>query len=719
MSFAKLHKVVTYLVAGLGLFALTLGRELPATATALIALGYAASWFAEGPLLAREGYSKLWNRAVVAFLVIQVLRGFGAASILSLGIEFAAFLQISRLFHRREARDHQHIAVLAFLHLIAATVLSTGLDYAAVFLGFVLVTPWMLALTHLRAEVEGNYQAGEGAHQQGDVARVLASKRVAGPGFLAGTSLLALPLFAVTALLFLLFPRVGMGFLSFGGDSGRNVAGFGRNVQLGGFGVIRDDPTVVLRVKTSDREGASSTSSGAAPSRSFRLRGTSFDHYDGAQWTRTGRGNRRLPQVQGRYPIRRWPDPDRDPRLSFVLDPLDEQVLFLPERVVGLGLEPRIEGGRRRFRKLFLAPGLDVRYADNDGLRLEYEAFIAPEDEPIPPEPLEPEARALYLQLPSGQQRVARLARKVVAGATTDAERAARIERYLRDSGRFRYTLEQPDTKGKEPLEVFLFEAQAGHCEYFSTAMAIMLRAAGVPSRNVTGFVGGSYNRYGEYYAIRQGDAHSWVEGYVDGRFRTYDPTPPARHAVAGEPGLLDQLRAAIDALRVRWSSQVVDYDMRRQLRVFREIGAFFSRFGASSEKAPGRDARERSETRELPWWPVALAGALALFAALGFVLLRRLRRRSARRGTREAREVVRLYRELERALARCGRERPMTRTPLEHAELLEAQRFPGSNTVREVTDAYLASRYGGQPLSPDRLSALRARIPRDLRPPR
>ena len=69
-----------------------------------------------------------------------------------------------------------------------------------------------------------------------------------GGGFLAGTALLSLPLFFVTAFFFLLFPRVGMGFLSLGDGNPSTVVGFGGDVQLGGFGVIRDDPTVVMRV---------------------------------------------------------------------------------------------------------------------------------------------------------------------------------------------------------------------------------------------------------------------------------------------------------------------------------------------------------------------------------------------------------------------------------------------------------------------------------------
>ena len=80
----------------------------------------------------------------------------------------------------------------------------------------------------------------------------------------------------------------------------------------------------------------------------------------------------------------------------------------------------------------------------------------------------------------------------------------------------YRYDLGSPSGKSKQPLDDFLFESKRGHCEFYSTAMAVMLRAVGVPTRNVTGFIGGSYNRFGKFYAVRQGDAHSWVEVFID-----------------------------------------------------------------------------------------------------------------------------------------------------------------------------------------------------------
>ncbi|MCZ7686114.1 MAG: DUF3488 domain-containing protein [Sandaracinaceae bacterium] len=252
MSFARLHKVVAFLIAGLGLVALAIGPELDWTSEIAIAIAFVLAIFAEGARIRDPRWIRAWNVGLLALVAVQVLRGFAGAAILPLALEVTAALQISRLMNRRGAREHQQIAALALLHLIAATVLSTELAYAFAFLGFVIVLPWMLAISHLRAEIEGQLGARPEPDRERDLARVLGSKRVIGPSFLAGTAALAVPLFAMTGLVFVLFPRVGLGFLSFGRGESQRMSGFGANVELGEFGVIRTDPTVVLRVTPPD-----------------------------------------------------------------------------------------------------------------------------------------------------------------------------------------------------------------------------------------------------------------------------------------------------------------------------------------------------------------------------------------------------------------------------------------------------------------------------------
>ncbi len=718
MSFAALHKLVAYLLSGLGLFALSLGGELGPGALALIAIGWCASFFAEGERLARPAWARGWTMAVVAMLTLQVLRGFFDGAILALAIEFTAFLQISRLMNRRDAAAYQQIAVLAFLHLIAATVLSTEFSYAAIFVGFVVVTPWMLALSHLRREIEGNYPGV--ARQEGraiaDVKRVLASRRVVGPRFLAGTAALAVPIFALTAVVFLFFPRVGLGLLAFGRSRAQRVAGFGNTVDLGGFGTIRDDPTVVLRV-TPPADGPTER----PPQLAMRMRGTAFDRYDGRTWTRSEGLPRNVGHFGEEYPLVRYASPERDVALRIVLEPLDESVVFLPPNTVALSVPPRGVGGAPRGRDLRIASGQELRYVDGDDVGLVYVAHVSrdPREQTLPAPTSE--ERLAYLAVPPGHERVAALATSLVRGARTPAEKAERLQRHLRDEGRYRYTLSLSEPPTGPPLEHFLFRARAGHCEFFATALAVMLRASGVPTRNVTGFLGGRYNPYGGYYAVRQGDAHSWVEAWLgedSGGWVTFDPTPPARGEVGPPEGLFSGLEALVDALRTRWTTRVVGYDLSAQIGLFRSIGRALRGLRATQGSAGDRSLGRRgtaSSGSEMPTWMMVV---VALVAASIMVVAWRMSRRGAASERPRAvalaasqREAIALYVALERALAASGHARPRERTPREHALQLRAAGYAGADVVEAITDAYLRARFGGAVLAPEELATLRGRL--------
>ena len=717
MSFAQLHKWVAYLISGLGLVALSLGSELAEPVLVAIALGYASSWFAEGPMLTRVNYARGWTAAVVGLLVLQVARAVADAPTLSMAIEFAAFLQISRLYNRRSAIDYQQIAVLAFLHLIAATVLSTNLSYAALFVGFVIVTPWMLALSHLRREIEGNYPSGSGVDpaQRNAIERVLSSRRVVGPQFLLGTALLSLPLFAMTLTIFVTIPRVGQGFLSLRRDTGQKVAGFGNQVELGGFGVIRDDPTVVLRVLPQPRIDEK------AARVSLRMRGTSFDRYDGKRWTRSHaaaeslRGGLRQGMrsgMQGLRIIRRMPELERDMRMQVVLDHLEEPVVFLPEGTVAITVPPRVVASQNVQREITHAPGLDLRYDAIDGLGLVYTAWVsrAPGEADIVP--IAPELRADYLSVPPGHERVAALAQRVIGDASSAEQKALRIQGFLKH-GQFTYTLKQPDVGDQWPLIAFLLGSKSGHCEYFSSAMAIMLRTVGVPARNVTGLVGGRFNPYGGYYALRQGDAHSWVEAYHQGRgWVTYDPTPAARAVAGPSDGLWSDVNALIDALRTRWTTSVVGYDLRTQVGILRKLAAWIAAHRSRGGDRDGQGGDSKLELGAAFKAGLRVVGVLALAFGVAWFLRRRLRGPVARKNPPAARAVS-LYGELERALRKRGHPRPPAITPLEHARALARQGFAQASDVQTVTARYVEARFGGRPLHRAELAELRQAIDR------
>ena len=128
------------------------------------------------------------------------------------------------------------------------------------------------------------------------------------------------------------------------------------------------------------------------------------------------------------------------------------------------------------------------------------------------------------------------------------------------------YSLEMK-AAGPDPLADFLFNVKAGHCEYFSTAMAVMLRTRGIPARVVNGFLPGEYNDAAGAYTVRQSDAHSWVEVYFpeSSAWVTFDPTPIAGRTEPVSQGFTAQLGKYAEAFELFWFQYVVGYDQQEQ----------------------------------------------------------------------------------------------------------------------------------------------------------
>ncbi|MEZ4400939.1 MAG: transglutaminase-like domain-containing protein [Kofleriaceae bacterium] len=112
-------------------------------------------------------------------------------------------------------------------------------------------------------------------------------------------------------------------------------------------------------------------------------------------------------------------------------------------------------------------------------------------------------------------------------GATTDYAKAVRLRDWLQ--GNLSYTLDLRDPGGREPIDYFLFERKAGHCEYFASAFAVMGRAVGLRTRSVNGFLGGEWNEFDDYITVRPATP-AWTEVYFEGfGWLTFDATPSGR----------------------------------------------------------------------------------------------------------------------------------------------------------------------------------------------
>jgi hypothetical protein len=227
------------------------------------------------------------------------------------------------------------------------------------------------------------------------------------------------------------------------------------------------------------------------------------------------------------------------------------------------------------------------------GVRVQYEVLseLPPRPRPLPAGAdgdagFPPAIEARYLQLPENlDPRVRELAADIVGGAVGAMDKAARVESHLKAN--YAYSLQLDWEPGPQPVSTFLLSAKRGHCEYFASSMAVLLRASGVPTRLVNGFLMGEYNAIGDHYLVRESDAHSWVEVFVPGSgWREFDPTPPGPDRT--ELTLAYRLAQYLDAMEMYWNSYVLIYDTGAQMQFFR----------SAQERAQGIQAnlRERSD---------------------------------------------------------------------------------------------------------------------------
>ncbi len=695
MRFGVVHRFMTNALAALGVLALVSSGQFTRTVDIIVIVGLVLA------LAVRESWQRLAffkhvdTIALVLVIALQVTRFLLGASSLDVLIEFAAALPIDipPRDPARSAVHDQQVIVLALLHLIAGTVLGGGLGYGLCFAGVLVVAPGALVLSHLRREVEGNYRQGarDRTGLPVDVPRILRSRRVVGRSFIVVTCLLSIPIFVFTAVLFVAFPRVGLSLLQLNQGKSSRYIGFNDQMELAGTGLLKDDPTPALRVIVPNLPDPPPTWM------AMHLRGRSFDTYDGrGNWSESDQSVRPIVEAFGTIPL----DPQED-RLATTtpwtieLESFDPPYLFFPEDTTAFSLrKPDALLATNKVTPLRGAEG-EFRYQPSDH-GVEYIVYVDGARRPSFRSLLGDREREAYLHLPALPERMRALAREWTRGATTPREQATAIQHHLLNE--YKYDLNTPSGKADDPLDDFLFESKRGHCSFYSSAMAVLLRVVGVPTRTVNGFAGGNYNRFGKFYVVHQGDAHSWTEAYIeDEGWVVFDPTPAAGQESQGDMhGIWATLRDLVEATSERWDRHVVNYDLDQQYQIFKNVSRK-DRGGVRGQGAP--------------------AGRILFAAALGvgvvllalFLYSRRSRGKTRGKAPESAHrhsEIVAtaLYESLEQAMGLQGIHRAPGTPPLRHAEALTEASHPLAPQVMTVTRDYLRARFGGVDLDDARV---------------
>ena len=669
------------------------------------------------------------TRLVVSYLVffpidaIFLSRSFAAASAnpnlystLVASVHFLLFVTVVRLYSATTDRDALFLSMLAFAGVLASAIFTVDTYFLVLFLVFLFFS--VAAFTGLEIR--------RGA--RGSLFPLLSANGSQERRFYRALSLasLSLTLGAIFfgAILFFVFPRFSAGYFARTGIQPSLMVGFSDEVELGQIGQLKKDNTVVLRIKTGS----------PVHYPMLRWRGIALSTFDGKRWF--------SPAIN---PMNHYPAPDgwitvvsrtelqappaAELHFTVLMEPSASDAVFAPAQALFLRGNFSGDAGTyyssiQRSRLITDAAGsisnpyrnfAQIRYEGVSRLPVARPAQARSAGSDYPEK-----IREVYLQLPPLDPRIPDLARRVTASADNPFDKAVTLESYLRSN--YGYTLNLTGKLGDDPLARFLFETREGHCEYFASAMAIMLRSIGIPSREVNGFLPGEYNDLGGDYIVRASDAHSWVEVYFPGTgWLTFDPTPAAPESAGGFRARLGQY---IDWMELSWREWVINYDLNHQMQLSRMMRQNSVDWTVTT-RTRFRNLENRGIKALVAWQRshgrLGLAVpilALLLLVVLRFQWIRALfswfsliwQTNLSPAQRNNAQLASRLYTELLRVLARRGFTRNEAQTPMEFADSLALQAGLAP-AVREFTDLYAQARFGGAACDAFRLRALLEQI--------
>jgi transglutaminase-like putative cysteine protease len=649
MRIAKLHRKLVVLMSLASLMGFLGGAGVEALSATLVSAGLVLAFFWQPSPAISSRLERIWLPFALLLAVRALYQGFVIrGDIVAPAVDLLFLLLVAESLRSAEVNNDVRIYSLSFALLLASTAYRPGLLFLLAFLAYVSLATVVFTLGHLRREAA--------RRATGDIP-------IPRSFFLTGAALSGVTLL-VAAVVFLTFPRVSRGWTGRGESMATSLAGFADEVSLGSHGGrIYGNPQIVLRVEFPD----------GVPTdlQSLYWRGRSYDRFDGTRWTRT----RRLPPSLVPTPwYRAWGGRTLSQRIYGA--PLESRVLFSLHPLLELEAEPHV-----------------IPRFDNAGDRIylgsgppAYEA-LSVTDRPTPSQLRRARdgfvpARQQYTQVPALPTEVTALADSLLDHLPTDYDRAATLERWFQQE--FSYTVELPRTPAEASLEHFLLRRREGHCEYFSTAMAILLRTQGMATREVNGFLGGTWSEFGNYLAVSQNQAHAWVEVWFPGYgWVPFDPTPAGRGDAMASTSWFWPGRFFFDAVQHRWNKWVLDYSFQSQFQLFekgREILSVADQAGAQADQRPSR----LTPFGTLVW---ILAGVLAV--SIGFWAGRRRIGYS---------QVTRTFLRLRDAVDRAGAPASAMHSPGSLLGFLESAGHPATPAARTVIEGYLRFRFSGYP---------------------
>ena len=451
-------------LSGFIMLASTGGLDLPAVALVGVAL------LVRGYLLLSQRDFQIPENLTTFLTLIYVLVYFAdyfvlSGAFLAATIHLVLFLIVVRLFSLQRPRDHYLLAALSFLMVLASAVLTVGSAFVFAFAAFLLVAVLTFVLMEMRHAVAGEKGAGQTLAQAADTTL---PRRMA-YSLVAIAPALMILILAGSFLIFFVIPRVSSRYLTAYAPTSDVSTGFSDHLQLGRIGQIQQSSSVVMHIEIdNDSQGLYE----------LKWRGVALNAFDGHEWSNSFGSRQLRASSSGSYQLSR-PDPPGlvpvpHPSIHYhvLMEPLGTNVFFLAEKprdLVGNYRPISIDAGGAVYNLDLDHPigryeaDSDLPQIDADALRLASSAV--------------PQGADAYLKLPPLDLRIPQLAEQITASSPSNYEKALALEQYLRTH--FGYTLQLPRTRPRDPIANFLFDRKQGHCEYFASSMAVMLRTLG------------------------------------------------------------------------------------------------------------------------------------------------------------------------------------------------------------------------------------------------
>ena len=675
-----------YLLIVTGFATLASTGRLDAPALLLVSLAL----LCRGYLLVRgrtlqlpERWASYLTLVYVVFYVCDLFLLSG--SFVSATVHLVLFIMVVKMFSVQRDRDHVYLAIISFLSVLAAAVLTVDAVFFAAFCVFLLLA----ASTFISMEMRRSCTRVSASRTPPAITRRLTRS--------LSTTALALTLGTAvgSSLIFFIMPRLSTRYLTAYAPHNALVSGFSDDVRLGEIGQIQQSDTVVMHIQIDgDTRGGYD----------LKWRGVALRAFDGVRWSNLQQQATALSNPDGNYDLSATRAatvaalPPHLVRYRVLMEPIGASVFFLAPR-------PRSLSGN--YSMIAVDDGGSVSNADREHAIGSYRA-TSDIGQPSPDElrhataEVPPKIAIQYLQLPPLDPRLPQLARDITARAPTAYDKAEAIEDYLQKQ--YRYTLQLPSTPQRDPVAYFLFERKAGHCEFFSSSMALMLRTLGIPARVVNGFRSGEFNSVTGSYIVRGRDAHSWVEAYFP-RYGwiTFDPTPAGATASFGT---WSRAGLYVDALREFWREWVINYDFAHQMSLSNDVAVRSRRwFDGSSLWMRHRYAalleRARHVQAQAERSPGRIAGIALGVIALVILLLNRGRLRHMVRMRRLLHNPASApqaaasiwYGRMLRSLGRRGWRKLPEHTPKEFVGTIHDPKLRGP--VASFTDHYERARFG------------------------